>query len=105
MSRNRGANITVAEDEALCRAYISVSVDSVQGANQTSEKLWEVITAKYHEQPGIMVQRSLASLQSRFSLISSAVMYFVAKLSHAMNNQASGTNEMDWVISLFTINL
>ena len=91
--------MTIAEDEALCRAYISVSVDSVQGANQTAERLWEVITAKYHEQPGIMVQRTLLSLQSRFSFISSSVIYFVAKLSHAMNNQGSGTNEMDWVIS------
>ena len=64
MSRGRGVNITVAEDEALCRAYISVSVDYVQGANQTAEKLWKAITTKYHEQPEIMVLKTLASLPS-----------------------------------------
>ena len=86
MSRGQGVNITIAEDEALCRAYISISVDSLQGANQTAERLGEVITTKYHEQPGIIVPRTLASLQSRFSLISSSVTYFVTKLSHAMNS-------------------
>ena len=36
MSMSRRANMTVAEDEALCRGYISVSVDYVQGVNQTA---------------------------------------------------------------------
>ena len=101
MSRNWGANIKVFEDEVWCRAYISVSVDSIQGANQTLEKLWEVVTVKYHEQPGIIVQRTLSSLQPRFSAISTAVQLYVAKLSHAINNADSGTNEMDWVILYF----
>lgn len=39
MSRGQRANITVAKDEALCRAYISVSVNFVQGDNQIIERL------------------------------------------------------------------
>ena len=94
----------VAEDETLCRAYISVSVDYVQGTNQTAERLWEVVASKYHEQPEILIKKTLASLQSRFQVISTLVMYFVAQLSHAMTNNGSGTNKIDWVISYFLFN-
>lgn len=36
MSIRHGANITTDEDEVLYRAYINVSVNYVQGTNQTA---------------------------------------------------------------------
>lgn len=86
--------MTLFEDEALCRAYVEVSVDS---ANQMVERLWEVVAAKYHEQPSISIARTSFSLQSRYQMISSCIILYVAKLSQAMHNQRSCTNEMDWV--------
>lgn len=94
---HHGANITIVEDETLCHTYISISVDSLQGINQTVERLWEVIATRYHKQPSIFVPKPVVSLQSRFQIINSLVMYFVVKLSHVMTNQESGTNEIDWV--------
>lgn len=58
MSRSYKANITPFEDETLYRAYIKISVDSVNGTNQTVERLWKSVAAKYHEQPGISIGRS-----------------------------------------------
>lgn len=63
MSGRHMANMATSENETLCRVYISVSVDYVQGTNQVAERLWKVVVTKYHEQPDILNARSIASLQ------------------------------------------
>lgn len=40
MSRSRGSNMTSFEDETLCQAFIQVIVDYINGANQTTVRLW-----------------------------------------------------------------
>ena len=65
MFKSRGANMTPFQDEALCRAYIEISVDSVNGANQiVFQQPGISIAAKYHQQPGISIARTLCSFQS-----------------------------------------
>lgn len=66
MSKICEANMTPMEDEALCRSYMHVNIDSINNANQTIDRLWEVVSAIYHQQPGIVVARTLSSLQSRY---------------------------------------
>ena len=97
MSRIRGASITLFEDEALCRAYVQVSVDSINSGNQTAETVWEYVSEIYHQQLGIVIARTQSSLQSPYQTISSSVILFITKLSHAMKHHIRGTNEVDWV--------
>ena len=99
-NRARGTNMTTHEDEALCRSYITVSTNAIVGSSQTSDRFWEAITVEYHKQPGIINERPPGSFQSRYHVISKAVMLYIAKLSHAIQHQPSGTNEMD-VVSHF----
>ena len=105
MYKTRGANRTPMEDEVLCRFFMQVSVDSINGANQTANRLWEAVFAINHQQPGILVTRTPSSLQPRYQYISSSIILFVAKLLHAIKNHGSGTNELDWVIFVKQIDL
>lgn len=105
MCKTRGANMTLLEDESQCRSYMQVSIDLINSANQTTNRLWKAVSAIYHQQLGIVVARTPSSLHSRFQYISSSIVLFMGKLSHAMKNHRSGTNEVDWVIFVKQIEL
>jgi len=45
---SKGTSYTIAEDLALCSAYLNVSQDATVGTNQKSETYWERITNYYN---------------------------------------------------------
>lgn len=51
MSRYSRVNMTPFEDEALCRVYVQKSIDSTNGANQTTNRIWQSIVTKYNAKP------------------------------------------------------
>ncbi|GMP55172.1 hypothetical protein CsSME_00020069 [Camellia sinensis var. sinensis] len=48
-SVQRGPAFLIEGDKNLCNAWLEISQDPVRGTNQKKEKLWERISAKYHE--------------------------------------------------------
>ncbi|OEL35219.1 hypothetical protein BAE44_0003762 [Dichanthelium oligosanthes] len=54
------------EDEVLCSAYLNVSKDPIQGANQTGDAYWKQIHQYFHEHKDFPSNRTLESLQHRW---------------------------------------
>ncbi|KAI3857793.1 hypothetical protein MKX03_033921, partial [Papaver bracteatum] len=70
---------TPAEDIALTKAYLYVSVDSIVGKDQTSERMWSRILVAWRENMGTYDEsRKANGLSCRWGLIQAAVTKFHA---------------------------
>ncbi|CAL5033905.1 unnamed protein product [Urochloa decumbens] len=68
-AHSRSTNYTTQEDEALIMAWESVSLDAMKGNDQTSSTYWSRIYDHYHRNKKCVPDRSLVSLQHRWSTI------------------------------------
>jgi len=70
MTTKRGLNWRAKEDEALCRAWVSISEDGSVGINQPSETFWQRVYRKYLEiHPDANKTCTPTALTSRFKTI------------------------------------
>jgi hypothetical protein len=44
---SKAANVVAAEDAALCKAYVNVTLNPMDGVGQTSKAFWDHIHRKY----------------------------------------------------------
>ena len=68
VKRARAVNYTVVEDEALIKAWESISLDSIHGTDQTGKRYWQRVEDKFFQlmpRNATTVPRTFRSLQSR----------------------------------------
>jgi hypothetical protein len=96
----RTTNYTEVEDEALIRAWDSVTLDGVTGTNQTGKRYWQKIEDKFchfmlrlaHRTP-----RTYRSLQGRWDAIKSPCSRWTACMDQVQVAPPSGTTICDYV--------
>ena len=72
VKRPRAVNYTVVEDEALIKAWESISLDSIHGTDQTRKRYWQRVEDKFFQlmpRNGTTVPRTFRSLQGRWDAI------------------------------------
>ena len=101
----RGANYTILEDQTLCRAWESCSLDAGVGVDQTKDRYWQRVEDKFFQlmpRNGRTVPRTIRSLQGRWEMIKTCCTRWSGCLQQVINAPPSGTVEADWV-SFFSI--
>ena len=68
MSAARGKSFTSEQDEAICRAYLSVTEDPIVGNSQPRNQFWNRVLLGYVEKTSDN-QRTEASMKSRWQII------------------------------------
>lgn len=93
---SRGTSYTIAEDKALCSAYLNVSRDPIVGTNQKSETYWERIT-NYYNDLKVGCYRTACSLTARWGVISKDTSLFCGIKAEVDRLRQSGKTEQDRV--------
>ncbi|XP_028077215.1 glutathione S-transferase T3-like [Camellia sinensis] len=98
-SVQRGQAFLIEEDKNLCNAWLEISQDPIRGTNQKKEKLWERISAKYHELlPSYNSgSRTTKSLQCCMALIMKAINKFQGCVRSVERLNPSGASEIDYM--------
>ena len=106
--RPRGRNFRQTDDERLCKTWLSISQDPIEGNGQKIESFWSRIADLFNE--GIPISdpwyRSAASLQSRWSPLQASVSKFCGAYAQVVEEHHSGWNEqmvIDEALKRFTI--
>ncbi|PNT66574.1 hypothetical protein BRADI_3g14211v3 [Brachypodium distachyon] len=93
----RGANFTVKEDELLCRAWQTITLDAITGVEQQSNTYWERIHDHHKDNNKGGLYRSRVSLSHRWQTIQADCQKWAACLAQVERLNPSGTNEVDKV--------
>jgi hypothetical protein len=81
----RGPAFTEEEYEILCKAWVNVSEDPINGADQTNATFWGKISAKYDALRGPkLLERSEKSLKKQWATVS----VFMPTLDIPVDNSA-----------------
>lgn len=70
-------NFSIEEDMLLISAWQNISLDPIQGSNQTHQTYWNRIAAYYEENKKISSERTHNSLSHRWSVINTSVSKFI----------------------------
>jgi hypothetical protein len=100
-SQGRSKNFREDEDKLLVSAWLNVSMDPIQGVDQTQGTFWKRIHAYFHANKNFTFEstRSESSLMNRWSRIQHDVNLFRGYLSKIERSQHSGWSVGDKVIS------
>lgn len=98
--KGRSKNFTMEEDMLLISGWLNVSLDPVQGTNQTQMTYWSRISAYFNEHKTFESDRTPTSLCNRWSAIQTSVSKFVGYYNQINGTNASGLTEQDKVIIL-----
>ena len=91
-------NWTTAEDIALTKAWLYISVDSIVGKVQTSERMWNRILNAWREHMGEYDEtRNTNGLSCRWGTIQAAVNKFHGLYERLQSHPRSGTTPEDMV--------
>lgn len=95
----RGSNFVQAEDEAIAKAFIKASENSIKGAEQRSESFFSDLTQSYNDcfKPLERERRSTESVKARVKLITKACTSFSGCYGRVSRMQPTGTNGNDIV--------
>ncbi|XP_020250128.1 uncharacterized protein LOC109827528 [Asparagus officinalis] len=94
MTSVQGKSFSNQEDQFLCLAWLEISQDPVSGTCQKKDKMWERITAVFHEKVGDR-QRSPKSLEYRMDAIKKAAKKFRGCVRQIERLNPSGASEID----------
>lgn len=103
--KGRATNFSTEEDMLLVSAWRNISMDPIQGSNQTHQTYWERIAAFYDENKTFSSARTANSLSHRWSVINSSVSKFVGYYNQVQEKNQSGLSEQDKVHSLCSASL
>ncbi|XP_025815637.1 glutathione S-transferase T3-like [Panicum hallii] len=76
--KSRTSNFTIAEDKAICSAFINVSKDPIVGVNQSSEAYWDRVHKFLYSNTPVERQRPPQSIWKRWGTIQKDTARFVA---------------------------
>lgn len=95
----RSKNFLIEEDMLLISAWLNISMDSVQGNNQTHSCYWDRIWKYFNENKGSLVSdRTSNSLCNRWCTINEKVAKFVGFCNQIFGKNQSGLSEQDKVL-------
>jgi hypothetical protein len=101
--KKRTRNFTPQEDNMLVTAWLEVSLDPVQGTDQTRSTYWKRIHDYYHEHKTFESERNISSLSHRWGIIHKSVNRFCGWLTQVQNRKESGLTEQDRVSCLIVL--
>lgn len=102
MKKGRSKNFTIEEDMLLISAWKNVSMDPIQGNNQTQQTYWSRIANYYNEYKTFETERSSSSLCNRWSSIQLCVGKFQGFYSKIDDQNQSGLSAEDKVFMQFS---
>ncbi|CAN1811440.1 hypothetical protein LINPERHAP1_LOCUS26219 [Linum perenne] len=91
---SRGPNWSYAEDQSLCRLWVEISEDGIIGNGQTLGDFWGRINNLFAAK-GFGIERTILSLQSRWTHINNQCHLWNASLRRANATPTSGSNLHD----------
>lgn len=101
-NQKRSKNFSMQEDVLLVSAWVNVSMDAIQGADQSRSAYWNRICDFFHANKYFSSDRSQNSLMHRWSTIQECLNTFAGCVSRIENRPQSGANAEDKVkINLF----
>ncbi|XP_075633077.1 uncharacterized protein LOC142605542 isoform X3 [Castanea sativa] len=93
----RGSNFTIEEDLLLVSAWLTISLDAVQGNEQKHKTYWRRIWDYFQNKKTFISERSLTSLMKRWSTIQLGTDKFCGYLDQVESMHQSGLNEHDMI--------
>ncbi|WOH04335.1 hypothetical protein DCAR_0623744 [Daucus carota subsp. sativus] len=93
----RSKNFTMEEDMLLISAWLNVSLDPVQGTNQTQLTYWNRIGNYFDEHKNFSSDRTPTSLCNRWCAIQTLVSKFIGYYNQINGRNQSGVTEQDKV--------
>ncbi|KAI8567958.1 hypothetical protein RHMOL_Rhmol02G0161600 [Rhododendron molle] len=91
--KTRKTNYSQVEDEALVKAWLHISGDTVVGRDQKSTKLWLRVLESFHQILGRVTERNAQYLQNRWQAISHDVSKFCGYYNKIGRLNPSGWND------------
>ncbi|GJN20535.1 hypothetical protein PR202_gb07926 [Eleusine coracana subsp. coracana] len=91
----RQGNYSTKEDEALVLAWQNVCLDPVVGKDQPGSTYWQRMSDYYHENVSVPSNRSINSLNHRWSLISECCTRWAGCVKNIERQQPSGLTTQD----------
>lgn len=98
--KKRGEAFSADEDMHLVSSWLNISLDVVQGTDQTHQSFWARVWGYFHKYKNFESERDEKSLMQRWSKIQQATNKFHDCFSQIENRQQSGVNEQDKVCIL-----
>lgn len=92
----RKPKFTVAEDECICKNYISSIEETALGNALHLETLWQMIYRKFQEQTMNLNNRDVSELIQCFSIINKEVTRFVTLFHQEGPNLRNGESKMEF---------
>ncbi|GAY47085.1 hypothetical protein CUMW_101940 [Citrus unshiu] len=90
-----GEPFSVDEDMHLVSSWLNISLDAVQGTDQTQQSFWARVGGYFHKYKNFESERDEKSLMQHWSKIQQATNKFHDCFSQIENRQQSGVNEQD----------
>ncbi|XP_074325073.1 glutathione S-transferase T2-like [Apium graveolens] len=101
--KGRAINFSTEEDILLVSAWRNISMDPIQGSNQTHQTYWERITAFYDQNKTFSSDRTANSLSHRWSIINCSLSKFIGYYNKVQELNQSGLSEQDKVRDAMTM--
>ncbi|XP_074375359.1 glutathione S-transferase T3-like [Apium graveolens] len=101
--KGRATNFSTEEDILLVSAWRNISMNPIQGSNQTHQTYWERITAFYDQNKTFSSDRTANSLSHRWSIINCSVSKFIGYYNKVQELNQSGLSEQDKVRDAMTM--
>lgn len=83
------------EDEIICKGWLTVSKDPVNGANQSRTTFWGKVHSYYDEHNETAIPRSESSIMHRWLTIQTSVNKFCSHYEAILRRNQSGTTIQD----------
>lgn len=96
--KGRSKNFTIEEDMLLISAWKNISLDPIQGNNQTQQTYWSRIASYYNEYKTFPTERTPSSLCNRWSSIQLCVSKFQGFYNQIDDQNQSGMTGEDKVL-------
>ena len=104
----KGKNWSSLEDQVLIKVWANTSLDAAVGTDQHSDSYWARITEYYnqHKDPSWQL-RNVASVNGRYTTISTATSKFCGCLQQILNRNQSGRtlDEKVFVLTIFLLQI
>lgn len=102
MASVRGKSFTPEQDEAICRAYLSITEDPIIGNSQPRSQFWVRVLQEYKEKTNDN-QRPEACMKSRWQIIQRCCNKFRGCLKNIEAMHQSGVTRQNQVIYCLAI--
>ncbi|XP_074356321.1 glutathione S-transferase T3-like [Apium graveolens] len=101
--RGRSKNFLIEENMLLLSAWLNISMDHVQGNNQTHATYWTRIWKYFHDNKTFESDRTHTSLCNRWSAINTSLSKFIGYYNKISSRNQSGVTEQNKIAETMTM--